>query len=105
MHCLVEQFIGRDHLGSGLKAQGKEEGIVHAPPVLHRQAVGGHEEGRARGDLEGERKKGCDDRGPVLGAEAIPADPLPDGVGELGVDQIGRQRAQGAEVTARGPLG
>lgn len=67
VHCPVERFVGRDDLGFSLKTQGKEEGIVHAPPVLDCQAVGGHEEGGARGDLEGDRKEGRNDRRPVLG--------------------------------------
>ena len=95
VNCLVEMLISRDEIRSDLKAQGKEQGVVHAPPVLDRQTVGGEQEGEARGDLEGKAKEGRNDRGPIFGTEAIQGYPLPDGVGELGIDQVRRQGSQG----------
>lgn len=59
VHGLVEWLIGGDDLRVGLKPQGKEQGVVYTPPVLHREAVGRREEESARGDLEGQPKKGC----------------------------------------------
>lgn len=49
VHGLVEWLIGGDDLRVGLKAQGKEQGVIHTPAVLHGQAVRRHEQGRAGG--------------------------------------------------------